>query len=226
MNTKHSTAPAPTDTRPIARTVRSMRLEAFTLSVIAAGIVAGSVAAAVWFERPALALLGLVAAWPALSAYWLNDGAAREAERMPPKPKRTQARWFMRLYWWIARRQMQRAAQPKPWRGIAVAGEADAIKIAYQPGEAAHEHDPVIVAGMTAKDLYHIAQEAATLRTLDERSWKLTEYTRVLPSGPVLSRGMFRKAQGWFADNGLADKRPYYHLCVPLDDVARRLQEE
>ena len=226
MNTKHSTAPAPTDTRPIARTVRSMRVEAFTLSVVAAGIVAGSVAAAVWFERPALALLGLFAAWPALSAHWLNDGADREAERMPPKPKRTRPHWLRRLWWWFVRRQMQRAAQPKPWRGIAVAGEADAIKIAYQPGEAAHEHDPVIVAGMTAKDLYHIAQEAATLRTLDERSWRLAEFTRVLPSGPVLSRGMFRKAQGWFADNGLADKRPYYHLCVSLDEVARRLQEE
>lgn len=226
MNTKRSTAPAPTDTRPIARTVRSMRLEAFTLSVLAAGIVAGSVAAAVWFELPGVALLGLFAAWPALSAHWLNDLAARTAEHLPPKPKRTQARWIMRLYWWMARRQMQRAAQPKPWRGIAVAGVQDAVKIAYQPGEAAHEHDPVIVAGMTAKDLYHIAEEADKLRTLDERSWRLAEFTRVLPSGPVMSRGMFRKAQGWFVDNGLADKRPYYHLCVPLDDVARRLQED
>jgi hypothetical protein len=191
--------------------------------VLAGGIIAGSVAAAVWFELPVLAFGGLVAAWPALSAHWLNDLAARTAEALPQRPPRTRPHWLRRLWWWFVRRQVQRVAQPKPWRGIAVAGVPDAVKIAYQPGEAAHEHDPVIVGGMTAKDLYHIASEAATLRTLDERSWRLTEFTRVLPSGPVLTRGMFRKAQSWFVDNGLADKRPYYHLCMPLEEVAKVL---
>ena len=76
MNTKHSTAQPVTDTRPIARTVRSMRVEAFTLRVLAAGIVIGAVVVAVYFELPALALGGLVAAWPALSAHWLSEGAA------------------------------------------------------------------------------------------------------------------------------------------------------
>lgn len=226
MNTHRNTAPAPTTAEPLPRTLTALRMEAVANATVAGCIVIGAVGLAVYLELPAVALFGLAGAWFALRARWLWGDVQRMAEHLPPKPKRTQAPWFMRLWWWFARRQMQRAAQPKPWRGIAVAGEADAIKIAYKPGEAAHEHDPVIVAGMTAKDLYHIAQEAATLRTLDERSWKLTEYTRVLPSGPVLSRGMFRKAQGWFADNGLADKRPYYHLCVPLDEVARRLQEE
>lgn len=225
MTTKHSTAPAPTTAEPLPRTLTAMRMEAVANATVAGCIVIGAVGVAVYFELPAVALFGLAGAWFALRARWLWGDVQRMAEHLPPKPKRTQRHWIMRLYWWVARRQMQRAAQPKPWRGIAVAGEADAIKIAYQPGEAAHEHDPVIVGGMTAKDLFHIAQEADKLRTLDERSWRLAEFTRVLPSGPVMSRGMFRKAQSWFADNGLADKRPYYHLCVSLDEVARRLQE-
>ena len=221
MNTKHSTAPAPVDTQPLPRTLTALRMEAVANGVLAGCIVAGAAAAAVYLELPAVALFGLAGAWFALRARWLWGDVQRMAEHLPQRPPRTRPHWLRRLWWWFARHQVQRAARPKPWRGIAVAGEADAIKIAYKSGEAAHEHDPVIVAGMTAKDLYHIAQEAAALRTLDERSWRLTEFTRVLPSGPVLSRGMFRKAQSWFVDNGLADKRPYYHLCVSLEEVAK-----
>ena len=61
-------------------------MEVFTLRVCAVGIVGGSVGAAVYFETPAVALFGLVALWPALSAHWLSDLASRTAEHLPPKP--------------------------------------------------------------------------------------------------------------------------------------------
>ena len=223
MNTKHSSAPV-TDTRPIARSVRSMRVEAFTLRVIAGGIVIGAVVVAVYFEIPALALAGLVAAWPALSAHWLAEGAARTAESLPPKPPRTRPHWLMRFYFWFARRQVQRAARPKPWRGVKVDGQADAIKLPRQPQEMAQAKEPPIVHGYTASDVYAIVCEASA-RGLGERVWQLDKRTVTLPSGQRLSREGFRAVQRWLVKRNLATSTPSYALTVTPEAVATELEK-
>lgn len=224
MNTKHSTAPV-TDTRPIARTVRSMRMEAFTLRVLAAGIVGGAVVVAVYFEMPPLALFGLVALWPALSAHWLADLAARTAEHLPPKPKRAGPHWLRRLWWWFARRQVQRQARPKPWRGVSVDGVVDAVKLPRQSQEMARENEAVIVHGYTPSDVYMIACEAAT-RGLGERAWQLDKRTVTLPSGQRLSREGFRDVQRWLVSKRLATSQPYYMLTVTPEAVATELESQ
>ena len=223
MNTKHSTAPAPADTQPLPRTLTALRMEAVANGVLAGCIVAGAVAAAVYLELPAVALFGLTGAWFALRARWLWGDVQRMAEHLPPKPARIGPRWFVRLYWWIARKQVQRRARPKPWRGIAVDGIADAVKLSRQPNEMRTEKARAVVAGLTPSDLRKLADEALQLRTLDERSWRLNEYRRVLPSGQVLTRGMFRKAQVWFVDNNLAVKEPHYRITVSLNEVDETL---
>ena len=223
MNTKRSSTQPVADTRPIARTVREMRMEAFTLRVVAAGIVGGAVVAAVWFERPALAFGGLVALWPALSAHWLADLADRTAEALPPKPARIGPRWFMRLYWWLARKQVQRAARPKPWRGVKVDGVEDAIKLPRQPQEMAQTAEPAIVHGYTASDVYAIACEAAA-RGLGERVWQLDKRNVTLPSGQRLSREGFRDVQKWLVKRDLATSQPYYMLTVTPEAVATELE--
>lgn len=224
MNTKHSAAPAPTDTRPIARTVREMRMEAFTLRVLAVGIVSGAVVAAVWFELPGLALVGLVAVWPALSAHWLADLADRTAEHLPPKPPRTRPHWVRRLWWWFVRKQVQRQAQPKPWRGVKVDGVEDAVKLPRQPQEMAQAAEVVIVHGYTASDVYAIACEAAA-RGLGERVWQLDKRTVTLPSGQRLSREGFRAVQKWLVKRNLATSQPYYQLTVTPEAVAAELEK-
>ena len=225
MTTKHSSTAPVTDTRPIARTVREMRMEVFTLRVLAAGIVGGAVVAAVWFELPALAFGGLVALWPALSAHWLADLADRTAEALPPKPARIGPRWFMRLYWWLARKQVQRAARPKPWRGVKVDGVEDAIKLPRQAQEMAQTAEPVIVHGYTASDVYAIACEAAA-RGLGERVWQLDKRNVTLPSGQRLSREGFRAVQKWLVKRDLAVSQPYYMLTVTPEAVATELEKE
>ena len=234
MNVKQSSASTPTDTRPIARTVRSMRMEAFTLRVLAAGIVGGAVVLAVYFEIPALALGGMVALWPALSAHWLADLASRTAEHLPPKPKRAGPHWLRRLWWWFARRQVQRAAKPKPWRGVSVDGQADAIKLPRQPQEMAQTAEPVIVHGYTASDVYFIACRAATYglgeRATDEyqrRVWTWNDANKVsLPSGRHLTRTGFRAVQEWLVSKRLATSQPYYQLTVTPEAVATELEKE
>ena len=198
-------------------------MEAFTLRVVAAGIVGGAVVAAVWFERPALAFGGLVALWPALSAHWLADLADRTAEALPPKPARIGPRWFMRLYWWLARKQVQRAARPKPWRGVKVDGVEDAIKLPRQPQEMAQTAEPAIVHGYTASDVYAIACEAAA-RGLGERVWQLDKRNVTLPSGQRLSREGFRDVQKWLVKRDLATSQPYYMLTVTPEAVATELE--
>ena len=234
MNTKHSSTAPVTDTRPIARTVREMRMEVFTLRVLAAGIVGGAVVAAVWFELPALAFGGLVALWPALSAHWLADLADRTAEALPPKPARIGPRWFMRLYWWLARKQVQRAARPKPWRGVKVDGVEDAIKLPRQPQEMAQTAEPAIVHGYTSSDVYFIACRAATYglgeRATDEyqrRVWTWDDANKIsLPSGKHLSRTGFRAVQEWLVAKRLAVSQPYYQLTVTPEVVATELEKE
>ncbi len=225
MNTKHSTAPAPADTRPIARTVREMRMEAFTLRVVAAGIVGGAVVAAVWFELPALSLGGLVALWPALSAHWLADLADRTAEHLPPKPARIGPRWFVRLYWWLARKQVQRQARPKPWREVKVP-QSEPVRIPRQKQEMARENEAVIVHGYTPSDVYRIVCLAAGTRGLSEREWqKQTEWKEQLPSGQVLTRSGFRAVQEWLVSKRLATSQPYYMLTVTPEAVATELEK-
>ena len=232
MTTKHSTAQPVTDTRPIARSVRAWRMEAFTLRVIAGGIVIGAVVVAVYFEIPALALAGLVAAWPALSAHWLAEGAARTAESLPQKPPRTRPHWLRRLWWWFARRQVQRAAMPKPWRGVKVDGQADAIKLPRQPQEMAQAAEPAIVHGYTASDVYFIACRAATYglgeRATDEyqrRVWTWDAANKLrLPSGRHLSRTGFRAVQDWLVGRKLAVSQPAYQLTVTPEVVATELE--
>jgi len=227
VTTKHSSTTSPTDTRPIARTVREMRMEAFTLRVVAAGIVGGAVVAAVWFELPGLALVGLVALWPALSAHWLADLAARTAEALPPKPARIGPRWFMRLYWWLARKQVQRAARPKPWRGVKVDGVEDAIKLPRQAQEMAQTAEPAIVHGYTPSDVYRIVCLAAGTRGLSEREWqRQTRWKEQLPSGNLLTREGFRAVQKWLVKRDLAVSEPYYMLTVTPEAVATELEKE
>ena len=121
------------------------------------------------------------------------------------------------------RRQVQRAARPKFYRPIKVGDDPEAIKFSRQPNEMRAEPERAVVAGLTPSDLRALADEALKLRTLDERSWKLTEYRRVLPSGQVLTRGMFRKAQTWFVEQHLAVKHPYYRMTVSLNEVDQTL---
>lgn len=224
MNTKHSTAPV-TDTRPIARTVRSMRMEAFTLRVLAAGIVGGAVVLAVYLEMPALALGGLVALWPALSAHWLADLAARTAEHLPPKPKRAGPHWLRRLWWWFARRQVQRTARPKPWRGVKVDGVEDAVKLPRQSQEMSREKEDAIVHGYTPSDVYRIVCLAAGTRGLSEREWQReTHWKEQLPSGRMLTRSGFRAVQEWLVSKRLATSQPYYQLTVTPEAVATELE--
>ena len=226
MNVKQSSASSPTDTRPIARTVREMRMEAFTLRVLAAGIVGGAVVAAVYFETPALALGGLVALWPALSAHWLADLAARTAEHLPPKPARIGPRWFVRLYWWLARRQVQRAARPKPWNPVKVGDDPEAIKLPRQKQEMARENEAVIVHGYTPSDVYRIVCLAAGARGLSEREWQReTQWKEQLPSGQVLTRSGFRAVQEWLVSKRLATSQPYYQLTVTPEAVATELEK-
>ncbi len=224
MRVKQNSTTQPVTDRPIARTVRSMRMEAFTLRVLAAGIVGGAVVVAVYFERPAIALFGLVALWPALSAHWLADLAARTAEHLPPKPKRAGPHWLRRMWWWFARRQVQRAARPKPWRGVKVDGVEDAVKLPRQPQEMSQTAEPVIVHGYTASDVYMIACEAAT-RGLGERAWQLDKRNVTLPSGQRLSREGFRDVQRWLVSKRLATSQPYYMLIVTPEAVATELEK-
>jgi hypothetical protein len=225
MTTKHSTAPAPTTAEPLPRTLTAMRMEAVANATVAGCIVIGAVGVAVYVELPAVALFGLAGGWFALRARWLWGDVQRMAEHLPPKPKRTQARWIMRLYWWIARRQMQRAAQPKPWRGVTVDGVPDAIKLPYQASEAAQAADPAIVHGYTAKDIYAIACEAST-RGLGDRAWQFDTRTVKLPSGQNLSREGFRDVKRWLYDRKLAVKSPAWDLAVTPEAVAAELEKE
>jgi len=225
MNTKHSTAPAPA-AEPLPRTLTALRMEAVANATVAGCIVIGAVGLAVYFELPAVALFGLAGAWFALRARWLWGDVQRMAELMPPKPKRTQAHWIMRLYWWIARRQMQRAAQPKPWRGVKVDGVVDAVKLPYQASEAAQDADPAIVHGYTAKDVYRIACLCASGRGLSERDWqKATGWNEKLPSGRTLSREGFRDVQRWLVSKRLAVSQPVYQLTVTPEAVAAELEK-
>jgi len=178
----------------------------------------------VYFELPAVALFGLAGAWFALRARWLWGDVQRMAELMPPKPKRTQAHWIMRLYWWIARRQMQRAAQPKPWRGVKVDGVVDAVKLPRQPQEMAQASEPAIVHGYTAKDIYAIVCEPST-RGLGDRAWQFDTRTVKLPSGQNLSREGFRDVKGWLYDRKLAVKSPAWDLTVTPEAVAAELEK-
>ena len=219
MTTKHSTAPAPADTQPLPRTLTALRMEAVANGVLAGCIVAGAVGAAVYLELPAIALFGLTGGWFALRARWLWGVVQRLAAHLPQRPPRTRPHWLRRLWWWFVRRQIQRAARPKPWRGVKVDGVEDAVKLSRQPNEMRTEKERAIVAGLTPSDLRKLADEALQLRTLDERSWRLTEYKRVLPSGQVLTRGMFRKAQVWFVEQKLAVKEPHYRITVTLSEV-------
>lgn len=223
MNVKHSTAPTTDTTQPLPRTLTALRMEAVANAVIAGGIVIGAIAAAVYLEMPAILLAWLASLWFALRSRWLWLDVERLAEHLPQRPKRTGPHWLRRLWWWFVRRQVQRAAQPKPWRGVKVGDDPEAIKFSRQPNEMRNEPERAIVAGLTPSDLRKLADEALQLRTLDERSWRLSEYRRVLPSGQVLTRGMFRKAQVWFVEQKLAVKEPHYRITVPLDEVDKVL---
>lgn len=223
MTTKHSSTPSPTDPRPLWRQVADTRRDAFVVG-LASVVIAGGAGALAWLlVTPYPLLLWVVALVAGVYARHLDGYAQRAAEALPVKPIRSQPRWFMRLYWWLARKQVQRAARPKPWRGVKVDGVEDAVKLSRQPNEMRAEPEHAIVAGLTPSDLRKIADEALQLRTLSERAWRLDEYRRVLPSGQVLTRGMFRKTQVWFVDHGLAVKEPYYRITVSLDEVDKVL---
>lgn len=226
MNAKHSTAPAPTAAEPLPRTLTALRMEAVANATAASCIVIGAVGVAVYVELPAVALFGLAGAWFALRARWLWGDVQRMAEHLPPKPKRTQRHWIMRLYWWIARRQMQRAAQPKPWRGVKVDGVEDAVKLPRQPQEMAQAAEPAIVHGYTASDVYRIACLCAAGRGLSERDWqKATGWNEKLPSGRTLGREGFRDVQRWLVAHKLAVSTPAYQLTVTPEVVLSELEK-
>lgn len=234
MTTKHSTAPAPADTQPLPRTLTALRMEAVANGVLAGCIVAGATAGAVYLELPAVALFGLVGAWFALRARWLWGDVQRMAEHLPPKPARIGPHWFMRFYWWLARKQVQRQARPKPWRGVKVDGVPDAVKLPRQPQEMAQAAEVVIVHGYTASDVYFIACRASTYglgeRATDEynrRVWTWDDANKIsLPSGRHLSRTGFRAVQDWLVGHKLAVSQPAYQLTVTPEAVAAELEKE
>jgi hypothetical protein len=234
MTTKHSTAPAPADTQPLPRTLTALRMEAVANGVLAGCIVAGAVAAAVYFEQPTVALFGLAGAWFALRARWLWGDVQRMAEHLPQRPPRTRPHWLRRLWWWFARRQVQRAARPKPWRGVSVDGQADAIKLPRQPQEMAQTQEPAVVHGYTASDVYFITCRASTYglgeRATDEyqrRVWTWDAANKIkLPSGRHLSRTGFRAVQDWLVSHKLAVSQPAYQLTVTPEAVAAELEKD
>lgn len=234
MNTHRTSTPAPTTAEPLPRTLTALRMEAVANATVAGCIVIGAVGVAVYVELPAVALFGLAGGWFALRARWLWGDVQRMAEHLPPKPKRTQAPWIMRLYWWVARRQMQRAAQPKPWRGVKVGTVEDAVKLPRQPQEMAQAAEPVIVHGYTASDVYFIASRAATYGlgeratdTYNRRVWTWDDSNKIsLPSGRHLTRTGFRAVQDWLVGHRLAVSTPAYQLTVTPEVVLSELEKE
>lgn len=225
MTTKHSSTPSPTDTRPLWRQVADTRRDAFVIGFASVVIAGGAIALAWLLDTPYPLLLWVVALVAGVYARHLDSYAQRAAEALPAKPTRSQPRWFMRLYWWLARRQVQRAARPKPWRGVKVDGVDDAVKLPRQPQEMARETEPIIVHGYTASDVYMIVCEAAT-RGLGERAWQLDKRTVTLPSGQVLSREGFRDVQKWLVSKRLAVSQPHYQLTVTPEAVAAEFEKE
>ena len=233
MNTKHSTAPAPATAEPLPRTLTALRMEAVANATVAGCIVIGAVGVAVYLELPVVALFGIAGAWFALRARWLWGDVQRMAEHLPQRPPRTRPHWMRRLYWWIARRQMQRAAQPKPWRGVKVDGVEDAVKLPRQPQEMAQAAEPVIVHGYTASDVYFIASRAATYGlgeratdTYNRRVWTWDDTNKIsLPSGRHLTRTGFRAVQDWLVSRKLAVSQPAYQLTVTPEVVLTELEK-
>jgi hypothetical protein len=210
-----------------------MRMEAVANATVAGCIVIGAVGVAVYVELPAVALFGLAGAWFALRARWLWGDVQRMAEHLPQRPPRTRPHWLRRLWWWFARRQMQRAAQPKPWRGVKVDGVEDAVKLPRQPQEMAQAAEPAVVHGYTASDVYFIASRAATYglgeRATDaynRRVWTWDDANKIsLPSGRHLTRTGFRAVQDWLVSRKLAVSQPAYQLTVTPEVVLTELEK-
>lgn len=59
---------------------------------------------------------------------------------------------------------------------------------------------------------------------LQERAWRLSEQSVLLPSGPRLTRGGFREVQAWLVVRCFADKEPQYHLVVTPEQVLTALE--
>lgn len=233
MTTKHSTAPAPTDTRPLWRQVADTRRDAFVIGGAAVVIAGGAGALAFVMATPYPLLLWIVALVAGVYARHLDAYAQRAAEALPAKPPRTRPHWLRRLWWWFARRQVQRAARPKPWRGVKVGAVEDAVKLPRQPQEMAQAAEPAIVHGYTASDVYFIASRAATYglgeRATDaynRRVWTWDDSNKIsLPSGKHLTRTGFRAVQDWLVGRKLAVSQPAYQLTVTPEVVLSELEK-
>lgn len=215
MNAKHTTAPAVEKTKLTPRQVVGIKLEAILTGAGALALAIGAIVLASEIREPRLLALWGVAVFLGVRANLLW----REVHDGPSLA--------LRLWWrfiaWRTARAMRQKVQPAPYRPVRVAGQEEAVRIPRQPGEMARETEPVVIAGLTASDVYWIVCRAASIG-LDERSWKLSTETVVLPSGRQLSRNGFRAVQAWLVERGLADKYPRYHMVVTPEHVVEVLK--
>ena len=215
MNVKYTSTPTVETTKLTPRQAVGIKLEAILTWVAALAVAGGALFLASELHEPRILALCGVAGVLAVRAHLLW----REVHDGPTIARRL---WW-RLVAWRQARAMRAKPKPAPYRPVRVAGVEDAVRMPRQPGEMARETEPVIVAGLTASDVYWIACRAAMIG-LDERSWKLSTETVLLPSGKQLSRNGFRAVQAWLVERGLASKAPRYHLTSTPEAVLENLK--
>lgn len=209
------TAPTVERVKLHPRQLASIKLEALLTWVAAVAVAAGALFLASELHEPRILALWSVALLLAIRAHLLW----REVHDGPTIARRL---WW-RLVAWRQARAMRAKARPAPYRPVRVAGQDEAVRIPRQPGEMARETEPVIVAGLTASDVYWIACRAYMIG-LDERSWRLSAETVLLPSGRQLSRNGFRAVQAWLVERGYASKHPRYHMIGTPETVLENLK--